>query len=192
MFHLSMWRERMRTSMSELTEGRPALPPPPREQQDEINDAELAGAIGIPLSDAAARCDHLMTELIEVYDRAGEQPFEWYGAKTTTEAVLRSSFIHASLHMSAYYRENGFLDDARAVIERAAGTLRDAQAPDFVMGLALYNLACVRAEQSDTDEALDLLRQALTMRPDLKQAAPDDPDLQGLRADPRFKEIVSG
>lgn len=190
MFHLGMWRERMRNSMSELAEGRPATPPPPREQQDEINDRELAGAIGIPLGDAAARCDHLLSELIEVYSRVGEQPFDWYGTKTTTEAVLRSSYIHTSLHMYGYHLENGNLQEGHEAIENAADRLRSIDAPDFVLGVALYNLAIVRIAQGRKDEAIELLRDGFTRRPDLKEHAHGDADLGDLRDDPRFKELV--
>jgi tetratricopeptide (TPR) repeat protein len=190
MFHIGMWRERMRNSMSELAEGRPATPPPPLEEQDEINDRELAGAIGIPLGDAAARCDHLLGELIDVYSRVGDAPFDWYGAKTTSEAVLRSTCIHATTHMSAYHRENGDVETADAVVERTADNLRDARAPDYVLGIALYNLACVRAQQGRKDEALELLGEALGKRPDAKKTAADDSDLAALRDEPRFKELV--
>ena len=191
MFHIGMWRERMRNSLNEMAEGRPATPPPSRQQQDEINDRELAGAIGIPLGDAAARCDHLLTELSEVYGRVGEQPFEWYGSKTTTEAVLRNSYIHTSTHWQAYHKENGNDQEAREAIENAADRLRAIDAPDFVLGIALYNLAAVRGEQGRKDEALDLLGQALRMRPDFRELAPSDPELGELRDDPRFKKLIA-
>jgi tetratricopeptide (TPR) repeat protein len=191
MFHIGMWRERMRNSMSDLAEGRRVTPPPPLEEQDEINDRELAGAIGIPLGDAAARCDHLLTELSGIYGRVGHAPFEWYGAKTTTEAVLRSTCIHATMHIAAYHRENGDADMADEVVEKTTKNLREANAPDYVMGIALYNLACVRAQQGRNDEALELLGDAFVRRPDAKRSAPDDPDLKGLRDDPRFKKLVA-
>lgn len=181
----------MRNSLNEMAEGRPATPPPPREQQDEINDREVAGAIGIPLGDAAARCDHLLTELSDLYGRVGDRPFDWYGSRTTTEAVLRSSYIHTSTHLHAYHKENGNTQGAQEAIENAADRLRAIEAPDFVLGIALYNLAAVRVEQGHKDEALDLLGQALRMRPDFREGAPSDADLGELRDDPRFKKLIA-
>lgn len=190
MFHLGMWRERMRTSLTELAEGRTPSPPPPIERQDELNDAELAGGIGIPLSDAAARCEHLLAELMDVYERLGEQPFQWYGAKTTTEAVLRGSYIHTRAHMAEYYKENGDEDAAWRLLEDAVTDLRSAQAPGLVMGAALYNLAIARVDQDRRDEAIELLREAIPMRPDIKTAAAADSDFGDLRDDPRFQDLV--
>jgi tetratricopeptide (TPR) repeat protein len=190
MFHISMWRERMRNSLAEVAEGRPAIPAPPAEKQDEINDADLAGAIGIPLSDAAARCDHLLTELMDLYDRVGEKPFEWYAAKSTTAAVLRSSLIHPSIHMFEYYRENGQHERASEVVDRAAAVLRAAQAPAYILGTGLYNSAIARVAEGRNDAALELLCEAMELRADLKAAAPADSDLAGLRGDPRFQELV--
>jgi hypothetical protein len=53
MFHISMWRERLRDALTEFRHARPYAAPP--ENIDEVNDAELASGIGAPLADAAAR-----------------------------------------------------------------------------------------------------------------------------------------
>ncbi len=190
MFHLGMWRERMRNSLTELAQGRPPTPPPPIEQQDELNDAEIANGIGTPLSDAAARSDHLLGEIIELFTRVGDQPFQWYRNRTTIEAVLANSYTHPRIHMHEYLRENGELERANELLEDAAVDLRAASAPPIALGAAIYNLACVRCNQSRLDEAIELLEEALPLRPDLKESALKDSDLAPLHDDPRFQALL--
>jgi tetratricopeptide (TPR) repeat protein len=57
-------------------------------------------------------------------------------------------------------------------------------------GSILYNLACAEAQLGEKDEALEHLKAALEERPDLAAAAPEDHDLEPLRDDSRFAEIV--
>ena len=187
MFHVGMWRERMRNALTDLSEGRPHTAPG---NADEINDAELPNGIGTPLADAAARADHLLAELIELYGKLGDRPFEWNIASTTTDALLRNSFTHPRVHLHQYLRENGDVDAADRLFEDAASRLRAASAPPQAMGTVLYNLACVRARQGRDDEALELLEEALPMRADMKAVAAKDEDLAALRDDPRFQELV--
>jgi tetratricopeptide (TPR) repeat protein len=190
MFHLGMWRERMRNALNELAEGRPPTPPPPIEQQDELNDAEIANGIGTPLSDAAARSDHLFGEIIELFTKVGDQPFQWYRNRTTTEAVLANSYTHPRKHIYEYLRENGDPDHAYELLEDAAVDLRAASAPPIALGAAIYNLACVRCHQGRLDEAIELLGEALPLRPDMKEKALSDSDLAAVHDDPRFQELV--
>ena len=190
MFHFGMWRERMRNSLLDLAEGRPPTPPPPREQVDELNEGELTHGIGTPLSDAAARSDHLLGEIIELYQRVGDQPFEWYRWKTTTDAVLGNSYTHPRIHMYEYLRENGLDEQANRLLEDAAPEMKQASSNPLVHGAAAYNLACVRADQGRADEAIELLTYALELRPDMKEEAPKDPDLEPLWTDQRFKKLV--
>ena len=188
MFHLGMWRERMRKALSDLSEGREMTPPP--ENQNEVNDAELAYGIGTPLADAAARSEHLLGEIMDLYDWLGDRPFQWYRAKTTTEAVLGNSFTHPRGHLYDYLRENGELDRANRLWEEAVTVLREVNAPPLPMGAALYSFACARVSQGMLDEALVLIGEALPLRPDLKESAPKDSDLEALHEDERFKALI--
>lgn len=188
MFHIGMWRERLRNAFAAVAEGRSYVPPPAN--IDETNDAELANGIGTPLADAAARSDHLLGEIIELYERLGERSFDWYIAKTTTEAVLRNSFTHPRTHLYEYLRQNGDPEGAIRLFEDAVTQMRTASAPPLTLGAVLYNLALVRADQRQTEEALTLLEEAFALRPDLKAGAASDPDLAPLRDNPRFQELV--
>jgi len=188
LFHVGMWRERMRNVLASLSEGKDYERQPPN--TDELNEAELVRGIGTPLADAASRAVHLLGELIELYEKVGERPVEWGISRNTTEAVLRNSYTHARVHMYEYFMENGETDAARRLAEDAVPDMRAAHAPPLVMGAVLYNLASVRAQQGKADAAIELLTEAIPLRPDIRDFAPDDKELGDLREDARFKELV--
>ena len=188
MFHMGMWRERLRNALTNISQGKDYELPPAN--VDEFNEAGLAQGIGTPLVDAAARSDHLLVEIIALYEEVGERPIDWNISKTTTEAVLRNSFTHPRAHMADYYRENGESELASHMIETTVDELRAADAPGLVLGAALYNLACLRAGENRVDDALTLLKEAFPIRADLKAAAAEDSNLKPLREDARFQELL--
>jgi len=187
MFHICMWRERVCNALTEVREGRSYTQPP---NQDEVNDAELASGLGVSLTDIAERSDVLLASLIKLWDDLGERPFKWYGNNTTTEAILRNSYVHPRNHIVDYLKDNGDADGAHRLQEDAAAEMREFAAPPIALGAALYKLACARVAQDRLDEALELLVEAFPMRPDMKEAAPKDPDLEALHDNPGFKALV--
>jgi len=189
MFHISMWRERLRDALTEFRHARPYPAPP--ENIDEVNDGELASGIGTPLADAAARSDKLLSELIDLAAQLGDRPFKWFSATSTGEALLRNSYTHPRVHIVAYLMENGQRDRAHRMLEDAASEMRETSAPPSALGAALYNLACGRVDQDRLDDALELLVEAFPLRPDLKEAASRDPGLADLHDNAGFKALVA-
>jgi hypothetical protein len=189
MFHISMWRERLRNALTEFRLARPYNSAPP-ESIDEINDAELASGIGTPLPDASARSDKLLTELIALAGDLGDRPFKWFTASTTGEALLRNSYVHPRNHIAEYLRENGDEAAFQRLVEDGASEMRAIGAPTHILGATLYNLAAVRTAQDRLDDALLLLEEALPMRPDARLVAATDNDFAPLRDDARFKALV--
>jgi hypothetical protein len=187
-FHICMWRERLKNALTDVQEGRGYTPPPG--DVDETNDAELAGGLGVALVDIAERSDVLLASLIKLWDDLGERPFKWYTNNTTAEALLRNSYVHPRSHIAAYLKENGDQAGAQRLVEVAAAQMREIDAPPIVLGFVLYNLACTRVAQDRLDEALELLVEAFPMRPDLKQSAPKDKDLEMLHDNPGFKALT--
>ena len=189
MFHICMWRERLRNALTDIREGRPYTPPP--ENQDEVNDAELAGGLGVSLVDIAERSDVLLASLIALWDEVGERPFKWYANNTTTEAILRNSYVHPRNHFVDYLTQNGDVAGAHQLLEDAAAEIRLFGAPPAALGSALYGLARARVAQDRVDDALELLVEAFMLRPDLKEAAPKDTGLESLHDNPGFKALTS-
>jgi hypothetical protein len=73
---------------------------------------------------------------------------------------------------------------------RAAMNQALAREPDAWQGA--YNAACFEALAGETDAALDQLRRAVAGGgDDVRTYAETDPDLESLRADPRFRETLS-
>ncbi len=188
MFHIGMWRERMLSRLVDLAEGR--TPPPPPANVDEVNDAELANGIGTPLADAAARSDHLLGEIIELYGKVGHRPLEWFRWKTTTEAVIGNSYLHPRVHLHEYLKENGDADLANRLFEDAVSDLAEMKGVPLVHGTVVYNLACARANQGRLDESLAAVQLAISLRPEMKDWASKDQDLRPLWDDARFKRLV--
>jgi tetratricopeptide (TPR) repeat protein len=63
------------------------------------------------------------------------------------------------------------------------------QVPDHM--IVLYNLACFEARAGKTDEAIEHLKVAAEKDREILELARDDTDLDSLREDPRFKELVA-
>jgi mannose-6-phosphate isomerase-like protein (cupin superfamily) len=75
--------------------------------------------------------------------------------------------------------------DYDAVIERARETLESSG-----YATPLYNLACCEALAGHREDAIDHLRVAFERRPSLRDVAREDTDLDALREDPAFRELV--
>ena len=63
------------------------------------------------------------------------------------------------------------------------------QVPDNL--IVLYNLACFEARAGKTDDAIEHLKAAADRDREILELARDDTDLDSLRGDPRFKELVA-
>ena len=190
MFHVAQWRERLWNGLTEAAADQPVNAPPG--DIDEFNDAEMAGAEGVPLADSAARSDAALTSIIAMWETLGDRPFDWYFASTTSEAVIRNSYVHPRIHLADQFLQMGEVARGHRVLEETASEMRRVGAPTHILGAALYNLAPVRAAQGRLDEALALLEESLPMRPDLKEAAANDSDLAPIRESPRFRALLEG
>jgi hypothetical protein len=187
-FHLARWRERLWNGLAGAGEGRPANPP--EGSIDELNDAEMADAGSVSLADAAARSDAAFTSLIAMFETVGDMPFTWFTAETSAAALVRNSYVHPRMHLADHLRRMGDVARGQRMVEETASELRSLEAPDNILGGALYNLAAVRVAQDRTDEALGLLEEALPMRQDLKASAGGDPAFAPLRGSDRFRALA--
>ena len=190
MFHIAQWRDRLWNGLTETAAERPVNAPPGN--IDELNDAEMVGATGVSLVDAAARSEAALTSIIAMWETLGDRPFNWYISETTGEAILRNSYLHPRIHIADQFLQRGDAARSQRLTEETASELRAVEAPERVLGAALYNLAAVRATQLRSDEALDLLEESLAMREDLRSGAAANEDFASVRGEPRFRALTQG
>jgi tetratricopeptide (TPR) repeat protein len=74
----------------------------------------------------------------------------------------------------------------------AADGLRELVEANPEYPALIYNLACCEALSGRTTEALEHLRQAFERSEQLRSLAKDDSDLDPIRDEPAFKELVGG
>jgi tetratricopeptide (TPR) repeat protein len=190
MWHIGRWRQRIRDGLRRAVTGQPVAPPPDSERMDDFNDVELEEGAGVSLATAGAMSDAVLQDLIRLWPTIGDRPFKWYVAETAGHALLRNSYHHPRIHLAEHYIERGDRKRADSIFEETAAELNRAQAPPYTLGAALYNLAAARVAEQRSGEALELLNEAVRLRPDLAVAAGADTDMAALRADPHFLKIV--
>jgi tetratricopeptide (TPR) repeat protein len=91
------------------------------------------------------------------------------------------SLTHATL--GGYYRKMGLDELAQRHIGKAMKHIYDSESE--------YNRACLEAICGNTDQAIDLLRVALENKQTYVDWVLRDPDLDMIREDRRFKQLIS-
>jgi hypothetical protein len=188
LFHVYRWRERLRNGLRQLRDGQAVTPPP--ENVDEFNERELPEGAGVSLDQAAARADHTLGELIELWTAIGDRPLTWYIAQTTGEALLRNSYFHPRNHVGEHFIERGDRQRGRQIFEETVADLRAADCPRHTLGPALVNLASIRVGDGQMDDAVRLLGEGLPMRSDLRAGVANDPEFAPLKGDSRFQALI--
>lgn len=100
-----------------------------------------------------------------------------------------AGYIHVITHLDMAYLQLGDEANATRIEEQAAETLRAMDDSDDWNGRIHYNLACHYALSGATDRALSELRDALRLAPEITDWSKEDPDLESLREDPRYKAL---
>jgi tetratricopeptide (TPR) repeat protein len=91
------------------------------------------------------------------------------------------SLAHASL--GGYYRRMGLEELAQKHIGRAMKNFYNSENE--------YNRACMEALNGHTEQSIELLRVALKNKQTYVDWVLRDPDLDSIRRDPRFKQLIS-
>lgn len=101
------------------------------------------------------------------------------------QEVLQISPGHALAHatLSGYYKKMGMEELAQKHIGKAMKNFFDTENE--------YNRACLQALCGKSDEAISLLRIALEKKQTYADWVMRDPDLDTIRQDPRFKQLIA-
>lgn len=114
----------------------------------------------------------------------------WLNGRPLWLQLIVRGFWHPTGHVADYYLGHGQPGRAVALQEHMLATTRYLGAPDPVVGMAAYSLACAQAGAGQTEDAARSLAEALARNPDVRANADRDPDLEPLRRSGRLGVLL--
>jgi hypothetical protein len=191
--HLSVWREVAVTEVDSALRGTPA--PEMSGGTDELNAGIYAETHGLSAKEVVARAARSWTDLASLIDGCTEaqlqSPRPRHPGEQLWEAVPGNSFSHVGEHLGFLAAEKG--DEAGS--EEAAHWSYEqllALPSDAARASGLYNFGCFFARRGRAAEALPYLRESIQIRPDLREWAKTDSDLDPIRTAPEVASLLEG
>ena len=190
--HLSWWREH--NVVATINAIRTGGDVPPR-LEDESQNAEIYAATkdlaASQIKDDAKRTWNVFEDAILActeHDLVKPHPkapgfFLW--------EIVPAHAGHIGTHLMWWHLENGRRENAEAAAIWSYEVESEAFPEPAKRADASYNLACFYSRAGQADKAVELLRGALAAKPELKQLAATDPDLEPIREDPRVVEVLA-
>lgn len=179
--HLTMWKARQADRYLAVREGREPLTDD--REDDEINAELHATRADWPWDDISAEADAVSARLESEVLAADPAVLR------DNERLVGSTFGNGPFHALTHF---GWLIEADVgALEERVNTFVDAEErllggtglPDRDRALGLYNLACAHTLAGRLERARPMLSEAFRLRPDLRDWAQQDTDLDALRGE---------
>lgn len=179
--HLTMWKGRQADRYLAVREGREPLTDD--REDDEINAELHATRADWPWDDISAEADAVSARLESEVLAADPAVLR------DNERLVGSTFGNGPFHALTHF---GWLIEADVgALEERVNTFVDAEEhllggtglPDRDRALGLYNLACAHTLAGRLERARPMLSEAFRLRPDLRDWAQQDTDLDALRGE---------
>lgn len=202
--HIAAWKQRHAEKLAMAVRGEKL----PRWTDDDLINALNAGTYGEfqhrPWSEVSAFAERAHNQLVAQVESMSEAEladgnrYPTSGGESLWGETLGNGTWHPFTHMAALARARGdqawirrLQETEMLAHERELATMEQASASSHERATAMYNLACYNALADRPARAMELLRGALALAPDLTLHAKHDSDFASLRDDPRFTALVA-
>jgi DinB superfamily len=190
--HTMYWKERLSERLTAASHGES-----PAEEGDvqSTNEANFKAHRNRPWADVLADDARIHAQLLANLDALSEENlvdpsrFAWKTGEPLLANVL-GSLWHVQEHLAQPFLDRDDLDGASQVFEAHAREITQSSLPPVAHAYAVYNLACFHAVLTGNKaRALELLAEALRLRPSLTEWSKQDPDFALLRDDPAYQAL---
>lgn len=190
--HMVSWRE---IATAELNAVRTGSEPPEISGDDDVENAQFyARTHGLPartIIESASRSWDALTASVEASSEEDlQKPRPRDGATALWFVVAINTYDHVAEHLGYWYSDQG--DEQSA--EKAAIWCYDIGIATFTedrrVGAAEYNLGSFYAKRGRAAEALPRLTRGLELRPDLREYAKKDHNLDPIRSNGEVARLL--
>lgn len=182
--HMTFWRQRLVLKLTAILQHET---PPIPENFEQLNIQVFEAQRERPWPDILSESEQAYAELVTLTEQLTEEDltafnrFDWIpNGEPLYTSFMGNCYEHAQQHLAQYYLDRHDLPQATYIYESWASRVVDAEVPEVLKGIVLYNLACFYATHARLEKASAILPQALTLAPYLKEWSLRDPDLVAL------------
>jgi serine/threonine protein kinase/tetratricopeptide (TPR) repeat protein len=157
----------------------------------DLQEQYISGNAGLQIVGAHSRLGYVFY-LQGRYDEAlREYEREMAFINSSDHALRERTNIELNVKVGAAYYKQGRLEDAGRHFDRALKAFETRVARGADDPFTRYYIAGMLALRGEADHSLEVLARVAAMQPALTRArAERDPDFDGLRADPRFVQVL--
>lgn len=190
--HLTFWRA---TMLKRLQAAQRGETPPSFDNFLELNDQNFEAnrhrTWAEVLDNSQRAFDDLIAKVKEMSEEELTDPqrYEWRNGEPLWTNIRGNAYDHAETHIAQFYFDRGDKKRALEMQRVMAEAVKRLDPSPRAGGTAIYNLACFLALNGEPAQAIDLVRESFTLRPDLVEWSKQDSDLNSLRDLPDFKAL---
>jgi hypothetical protein len=129
-------------------------------------------------------------ERLEEADLGSTDRYPWQDDQVLWQRIYGTEIIHPALHISEKYIRRGEVEPARELIESVSEKALELSDEDAWKGAQHYNIACYQALAGEREAALEKLKTAFPLRPELVHWSQEDTDLESLWGDKEFQALI--
>jgi tetratricopeptide (TPR) repeat protein len=124
--------------------------------------------------------------MIEQIEERSESELEaiHYEERKIWRTIAGNGYTHPIIHLGQIYVNQGDTAYATELQESAARELGELDQSPSWQGTVAYNLACHHALVGEKKKAIEGLKKALDLNPELTEWSKEDPDLVSIREEP--------
>ena len=189
--HLAFWGDHFNRQIEAARAGSPV--PDAGDYYEILNDGVLLRNKERTYEEARKKEEDVFIRSIELLesetpdDLVDPNKYAHMKGRSLLDRALGTECYHVAAHISDYYLKQGFYDKAAALQEEYTEKLLAFPGWD---ANAYYNLACFYSLNGKFEKAFTNLEQAFKVKPDLKDWAKKDPDIDPLRSEPEYQKLI--
>jgi tetratricopeptide (TPR) repeat protein len=122
----------------------------------------------------------------------GTDTLPWQEGRPLWRLIVGTGTIHPmAMHLCPLLLERGDKEYATQLQKEAAKLLSELDESESWQGIVRYNLACHYALAGETETAIEKLREALELNPELIEWSKEDSDLSSIREEPGYVALYT-
>jgi len=189
--HLAFWGDHFNRQVEAARAGKPV--PEAGDYYEIINDGVLLRNKEKTFEEARKEEEKVFAKSLELLESedpdalVDKEKYTHMKGRSLLDRALGTECYHVAAHISDYFLKQGFYEKAAGLQEEYTKKLLAFPGWD---ANAYYNLACFYSLNGKVEKALGNLEQAFKVKPDLKEWAKKDPDIDPLRQEPDYQRMI--